>query len=139
MRGLFLYREFFFFLMESASLWFALAIMEEISLWQRKGVFSSCGGVSSGSTSVTKAGSVLVSAEVVMWGLFGVGVSLLWLLAEFCNRVMRLICLLSDLLIGVWILLGWVCSWMCEIGLRKAAIVLECVYCKFGCFVDVFG
>jgi hypothetical protein len=47
------------------------------------------------------AGSVLVSVEGEVWGFLDVGVGLLWLLAEFRNPVMRLICLLSDLLIGV--------------------------------------
>ena len=47
------------------------------------------------------AGSALVSVEGEVWGFFGVRVGLIWLLAEFRNRVMHLICLLSDLLIGM--------------------------------------
>ena len=62
---------------------------------------SSCGGLSSRSISEAMAGSVLVSVEGEVWGFLDVGVGLLWLLAEFRNPVMRLICLLSDLLIGV--------------------------------------
>ena len=38
-----MYRAFYFSLIELASLWFALVIMEEMALWQREGRSSSCG------------------------------------------------------------------------------------------------
>jgi hypothetical protein len=90
--------------MESPSFFLALTIMEEMALWQREGMSSSGGGLCSLSTSVAMSGSDLVSVAEVAWGLFSVDGSLLRLLAEFRSRVMRLICIVSDLLIGVWIL-----------------------------------
>ena len=102
MCGLFLYRTSSPFLIESASLWFALVIMEEMALWQREGMSSSRGVLSSRRTSEAMACIVVVSVGGEVWGIFGVRVGLIWLVAEFRNRVMRLICLLSDLLIGVY-------------------------------------
>jgi len=55
--------------MESNSLLFSLATMEEIALWQREGVSSGNGGMSSRSTSVAMSGSGLMSVEGVAWAV----------------------------------------------------------------------
>ena len=92
-----MYRAFYFSLIELASLWFALVIMEEMALWQREGRSSSCGagllhpigemmslvhpfckvyisfhsygGLSSVSTSAARAGSAVVSVGRPVLGL----------------------------------------------------------------------
>jgi hypothetical protein len=99
--GIFLYMTSSFFLIDSMSFLFALAIMEEIALWQRERRSSSGGRLSSLSTSVAISDNGFFSETGMTWGLYDVGGSLLRLFTKFRSRVMRLICLVSDLLIGV--------------------------------------
>ncbi len=98
--GLFLYSASSFFFKESMSFLLALLRMVVMSLLQSVGISGTNGGLSSFRTSVAIVGSVVYAAcrfEVVSWDLL----TRWWLFMRFFRRVMRLICRLSELLIGV--------------------------------------
>ena len=115
--GLFLYSASSFFLMESMGFLLALLRILVMALVQSVGISGIVGGLSNLRTSEAINGRV-VSA---VGGVVFVGWDLLarwWLFVRFLMRVMRFICLLSELLTGVCILVccgttgGWVIGHM---------------------------
>ena len=115
--GLLFYSASSFFLLESMSFLLALLRMVVMALLQSVGMSGIDGGLSNLRTSITIFGSAVSSV-----GRFGVVVCnllvLTMLFVSFFRRVMDLICLLSELLIGVCNLVccgaegGWVTGHM---------------------------
>jgi len=98
--GLFLYNASSFLLIESMRFLLALLRIVVMTLFQSVGISWIDGGFSSLRTSEANIGRVVFVAgrfEVVCWDLL----ARWWLFVSFFLRVMRLICRLSELLIGV--------------------------------------
>jgi len=115
--GLFLWNASSFFLIESMSFLMALLKMVVMAVLQSAGISGIDGCLSSLRNSVAIVGSPVSAPgrlEVVVWDLL----VLTWLIVRFFRRVMRLICLFFDLLIGVCNLVccgavgGWVMGHM---------------------------
>ena len=75
--------------------------MKEMAFLQREGMYFSSGGLSSLRSFEALSGNGGSSVMGWVGGLYIVGKVFWWLLAELRRRVMCLICLALDLLIGV--------------------------------------